>query len=121
MINYEPSNRLRIIFSYRGTILPSIMTYELGILIWTTFLILSHNYLDGFGFEMGGQLHTFLGVALVFLLVMRTNASYDRYWEGRKKLGELGIIARNIAIKSNAIIPKDEKGCLLYTSDAADE
>ena len=58
---------------------------------------------------MGSQLHSFLGFALVFLLVMRTNSSYDRYWEGRKQLGALGITARNLAVKSNSVIPDSEQ------------
>jgi putative membrane protein len=33
--------------------------------------------------------HTLVGVALGLLLVFRTNASYDRWWEGRKLLGLL--------------------------------
>ena len=55
-------------------------------------------------------MHTFLGAALVFLLVMRTNSSYDRYWEGQKQLGALGISARNLAVKANSVIPMDAKG-----------
>ncbi|GIS36797.1 MAG: hypothetical protein Ct9H90mP8_2170 [Pseudomonadota bacterium] len=41
---------------------------------------------------------------------MRTNSSYDRYWEGRKQLGALGITARNLAVKSNSVIPDSEQG-----------
>ena len=110
MIEYDPEKRLHVIFSYQGTILPAVMNYEAGILIWTGILIFIYNFFGGFGFELGSQLHTFLGVALVFLLVMRTNSSYDRYWDGRKQLGVLGITARNLAIKSNTVIPKEEKG-----------
>ena len=110
MINYDPANRLKVILSYRGTVLPSVLTYMIGMFIWTGVLILFHEYFNGFGFELGSQMHTFLGAALVFLLVMRTNSSYDRYWEGRKQLGALGITTRNLAVKANSVIPFDEKG-----------
>jgi len=109
MISYDASNRLKVILSYRGTILPSVLSYMLWILIWTGMLLFCFKYFD-LKYEMGSQLHTFLGVALVFLLVMRTNSSYDRYWEGRKQLGALGITARNLAVKSNSIIPDSEQG-----------
>tara|TARA_S200000501_G_scaffold370276_1_gene411185 strand:- start:48 stop:884 length:837 start_codon:yes stop_codon:yes gene_type:complete len=93
--------------SYQGTILPAILTYMVGMLIWTGILLFLYKYFD-LQFELGNQLHSFLGVALVFLLIVRTNSSYDRYWEGRKQLGSLGIVARNLAVKSNAIIPESE-------------
>ncbi|SVD33232.1 uncharacterized protein METZ01_LOCUS386086, partial [marine metagenome] len=89
------------------------------IIIWTAFLIFINEYTaqfteDNIGYiskiNLGSQMHTFLGAALVFLLVMRTNSSYDRYWEGRKQLGALGISARNLAVKANSVIPMDEKG-----------
>ena len=119
MINYDPSNRLQVILSYRGTVIPSVLTYMIGIIIWTAFLIFINEYTaqlteDNIGYiskiNLGSQMHTFLGAALVFLLVMRTNSSYDRYWEGRKQLGALGISARNLAVKANSVIPMDEKG-----------
>ena len=109
MISYDASNRLKVILSYQGTILPSVLSYMVWMLLWTGSLLFVFKFFE-LQFELGGQLHTFLGVALVFLLVMRTNSSYDRYWEGRKQLGALGITARNLAVKSNSIIPESEQG-----------
>ena len=109
MISYDASNRLKVILSYQGTILPSVISYMVWMLLWTGLLLFSFKFFE-LQFELGSQLHTFLGVALVFLLVMRTNSSYDRYWEGRKQLGALGITARNLAVKSNSIIPESEQG-----------
>jgi putative membrane protein len=77
--------------------------------MWTGLLLFCYKYF-GLEFKLGNQLHTYLSVALVFLLVQRTNSSYDRYWEGRKQLGALGITARNLAVKSNSVIPDSEKG-----------
>ena len=109
MISYDASNRLKVILSYQGTILPSVLSYMVWMLLWTGSLLFVFKFFE-LQFELGGQLHTFLGVALVFLLVMRTNSSYDRYWEGRKQLGALGITARNLAVKSNSVIPDSEQG-----------
>ena len=95
MISYDASNRLKVILSYQGTILPSVLSYMVWMLLWTGSLLFVFKFFE-LQFELGSQLHTFLGVALVFLLVMRTNSSYDRYWEGRKQLGALGITARNL-------------------------
>lgn len=40
--------------------------------------------------------HTFLGSAMGLLLVFRTNAAYDRYWEARKLLGGLAVESREM-------------------------
>ena len=109
MVSYDASNRLKVILSYHGTILPAVLSYMVWMLLWTGLLIFCFKYFD-LEFELGNQLHTYLSVALVFLLVQRTNSSYDRYWEGRKQLGALGITARNLAVKSNSVIPDSEQG-----------
>lgn len=109
MVSYDASNRLKVILSYQGTILPAVLSYMVWMLLWTGLLLFCYKYFD-LEYELGTTLHTFLGVALIFLLIMRTNSSYDRYWEGRKQLGALGITARNLAMKSNSIIPESEQG-----------
>ena len=109
MVSYDASNRLKIILSYHGTILPAVLSYSVWMLLWTGLLLFCYKYFD-LEFELGNQLHTYLSVALVFLLVTRTGSSYERYWEGRKQLGTLGITARNLAVKSDSIIPESEQG-----------
>lgn len=55
-------------------------------------------------------MHNLLGFALSLLLVFRTNTAYDRWWEGRKHWGSLVNTSRNLAIKVNALLPKDDQG-----------
>jgi len=43
--------------------------------------------------------YSLVGFVLSLLLVFRTNTGYDRWWEGRKKWGELVNNTRNLAIK----------------------
>lgn len=43
--------------------------------------------------------YSLIGFVLSLLLVFRTNTAYDRWWEGRKKWGELVNNTRNFAIK----------------------
>jgi putative membrane protein len=42
------------------------------------------------------------------ILVFRVNSAYDRWWEGRKLWGELVNNSRNLAIKLNAYISKED-------------
>jgi ion channel-forming bestrophin family protein len=48
--------------------------------------------------------HSILGIVLGFFLVFRTNAAYDRWWEGRKVWGALINNSRNLSLKLSAIL-----------------
>jgi len=49
------------------------------------------------------MMHSLLGFVISMLLVFRTNTSYDRWWEGRRLLGQLTNVSRNLAIKLKAL------------------
>ncbi len=55
--------------------------------------------------------YSLIGFVLSLLLVFRTNTGYDRWWEGRKKWGELVNNTRNLAIKvsSTTVDPEIKK------------
>ena len=65
MISYDASNLLKVILSYQGTILPSVLSYMVWMLLWTGSLLFVFKFFE-LQFELGGQLHTFLGVAQYF-------------------------------------------------------
>jgi ion channel-forming bestrophin family protein len=52
-------------------------------------------------------IHTLVGVALGLLLVFRTNASYDRFWEGRKLWGGIVNETRNLIRTAEAYLESD--------------
>jgi len=51
--------------------------------------------------------HGFVGTALGWLLVMRTNASYDRFWEGRKQWGAIVNETRNLVRTGSVLFAAD--------------
>jgi ion channel-forming bestrophin family protein len=53
-------------------------------------------------------MHSLLGFVISLLLVFRTNTAYDRWWEGRKLWGALVNNSRNLALKINALVPKND-------------
>lgn len=53
--------------------------------------------------------HSLLGLVISLLLVFRTNTAYERWWEGRKLWGSLVNSSRSLAIKLNALLPKNLK------------
>src|SRR5690606_23532878 len=61
------------------------------------------------------MVHSLLGFVISLLLVFRTNTSYDRWWDGRKLLGSLVNVSRNLAIKINALqLSQDDKTFFKY-------
>ena len=52
--------------------------------------------------------HSLVGVALGLLLVFRTNASYDRFWEGRRLWGGIVNETRNLARAAARVPAKDD-------------
>ena len=54
------------------------------------------------------QVYSLVGFVLSLLLVFRTNTAYDRWWEGRKKWGEMVNNSRNLAIKISALTDDPE-------------
>jgi putative membrane protein len=51
-----------------------------------------------------GVVYSLIGFVLSLLLVFRTNTAYDRWWEGRKKWGEMVNNSRNLAIKISSML-----------------
>jgi predicted membrane chloride channel (bestrophin family) len=84
----------RILPSIRGTVSCShtvsnnkIWQYTLVRTFFLVCVTIMLNLLDHYGYKIPpfkNSAHTLLGVALGLLLVYRTNAAYDRFWEGRK-------------------------------------
>jgi len=61
------------------------------------------------------MMHSILGFVISLLLVFRTNTSYDRWWEGRRLLGELTNVSRNLAIKIKSLkLDKEEREFFNY-------
>jgi len=105
MIEYDAKNWFSIIFRLRGSVLPrlvprvAIVAIVGGIAAWL---------FDTKGTKIPTIAHTLIGVALGLLLVFRTNASYDRYWEGRRLLGAIVNRSRDLARQFGAFIEDDE-------------
>ena len=47
--------------------------------------------------------YSLIGFVISLLLVFRTNTAYDRWWEGRKKWGEMVNDSRNLAVKISTL------------------
>jgi putative membrane protein len=57
--------------------------------------------------KISTAMHSLLGITLGLLLVFRTNTAYERWWEGRKLIGNLVNNSRNLAVKLDALLPRE--------------
>ena len=79
---------LAILFARRGSVLPSILP-QLGLVTaLATIITASHGMVLGWKTPLTPMPFTLVGIALAIFLGFRNSASYDRYWEARKFLGQ---------------------------------
>ena len=94
MIYYDPHKWLDHFFDIRGSLVREITARVLLCVGWSALVVWFHQNVHHVGIP--SLLHTLVGVALGLLLVFRTNASYDRYWEGRRLWGGIVNDSRNL-------------------------
>lgn len=108
MIRYNPRSWGDILLRFRGTVLPRV----LGRVVLVAGVAAAATALrEGAGVDLSipGVAHAMVGVALGLLLVFRTNASYDRYWEGRALLGKVVNSTRNFARQVRAYVAPEAR------------
>lgn len=113
MINYNPKEWFTFIFKVHKSdtvrqLLPMIISLSIyvGLVAYLEIEVLKlgeNSHLKNITI-----LHGMLGFVISLLLVFRTNTAYERWWEGRKLWGSLTNTSRNLAMKINAILPKED-------------
>ena len=114
MISYNPRDWFTFIFRFHKAdtfrqLLPMIIGICMyaGLIAWLEleyWKLSENNYVRNIP-----VMHTMLGFAISMLLVFRTNTAYDRWWEGRKLWGSLVNNSRNLAMKMDALLGKEDK------------
>ena len=103
MIKYNPKSWFKLIFALQKSdtlrILWKELIYSAVLSTAITFLIITYAPMRGAILHELVAVFSLVGFVISLLLVFRTNTAYDRWWEGRKKWGELVNDSRNLAIK----------------------
>ncbi|MBL8851853.1 MAG: hypothetical protein JNG89_19430 [Planctomycetaceae bacterium] len=98
-------------FAVQGSITPIVVADVIAIGILAALAVLLVHYVEGrTGFDLRLEVAPWeiAGAALSLLLILRTNAGYDRWWEARKLWGGIVNQSRNLAIDALAYGPADE-------------
>src|SRR4249920_815892 len=78
----------------------------LACVAWSAVVVYVHKIQ---AIDLPSNVHTLVGVALGLLLVFRTNASYDRFWEGRRLIGSILDNARDLGRQTAAFLPVEHR------------
>ncbi|QDT67007.1 bestrophin family protein [Calycomorphotria hydatis] len=109
-------------FAIQGSITPLVILHVVLFGILATVVCLVVNYCEQvFETNIAIEVHPFeiAGAALGLLLVLRTNAGNDRWWEARKLWGGIVNQSRNTAISAVTYGPKDPEWRRSYVTWAA--
>jgi putative membrane protein len=95
MIDYDPHDWWSHFFDIKGSMVREITGRVLSCVAWSAIVVaVSKSVAPDIGIP--STLHSLVGLALGLLLVFRTNASYDRFWEGRRMWGAIVNESRNL-------------------------
>jgi len=104
MVDYEPKSFFRVVTQIHGSVIPVLLPRIVLCIGLGVAAAYGHT---AYGLKLPSIAHTLLGLALGLLLVFRTNASYDRFWEGRKLFGAIVNRSRDIVRQAAHLIDGD--------------
>jgi putative membrane protein len=96
MIIRKKEHWFRMLFVWHGSVLPALLP-RLGLLLMLSLLVTYfHGTILSFKVPLNPAPLMLFGFVLALFLGFRNNASYDRFWEGRKLWGALLNTARTL-------------------------
>src|ERR1700734_1501718 len=84
MIQRKNENWFRMLFVWQGSVLPQILPRLILLFILSVVIVFFNGELFNHKVPLNPAPFTLFGIALALFLGFRNNASYDRFWEGRK-------------------------------------
>ncbi len=89
-----------MLFVWRGSVLKEILPRLITLFVLSLLVVYLRGKLFDFKIPLNPAPFTLIGIALAIFLGFRNNASYDRFWEGRKLWGALLNVTRSLARQS---------------------
>jgi len=104
----------RLLFVWRGSVLPDIIGRLSLVLSVSVLSVLSRDWWMSAHAESALSIppFTLMGVALAIFLGFRNSVSYDRFWEARKQWGGLLVAARSLVRQVSSSLTDDADATL---------
>ncbi|SAL35340.1 Bestrophin, RFP-TM, chloride channel [Caballeronia turbans] len=110
MIIRPALNWFRLLFVWRGSVLPQLLP-RLGLIFaLSVAAIFMHDHMRYYPIGLGTPPFALVGIALAVFLGFRNSASYERWWEGRKLWGTLLNTSRALAQQVLSLPAPPERG-----------
>ena len=106
MIIRKKEHWFKMLLVWQGSVLPKLLPQLLLLLAWSVAVVVLKDTIFHYNLHLNPAPFTLFGIALALFLGFRNNASYDRFWEGRKLWGSLMNTSR--ALARQALILVDE-------------
>lgn len=110
MIQYDAQRWTDHLFDLRGSVIREIAPRVLICTLIAVAAWLVDREIEALhhkSIEIPATAHSLIGTALGLLLAMRTNSSYERFWEGRKMWGAIVNETRNLGRSASVLLAKD--------------
>lgn len=99
---------LRMLFVWRGSVLPRILPQLSVVTLLSCVAVLDNGVFFHWKLNLTPTVFSLVGVSLAIFLGFRIRASYDRFWEARKQWGALINHSRAIVRQAISLTPRDE-------------
>src|SRR5690349_5009452 len=96
MIIRKKEHWLRMLFVWHGSVLPKLLPRLLLLFLLSFVIVYLHGTIFSFKVPLNPAPLTLFGFVLALFLGFRNNASYERFWEGRKLWGALLNYSRSL-------------------------
>ncbi|KGE63960.1 MULTISPECIES: bestrophin family protein [Pseudomonas] len=113
MIVRPKPNLLGILFSLKGSIAKRIALRSLLVTLLASVIVLVETLHPAYFSKVNATPFTLLGLSLSIFMSFRNNACYDRWWEGRKQLGQMIIDVRSLIRETQVLRDPVERAGLL--------
>ncbi|MDA3517622.1 bestrophin family protein [Acinetobacter baumannii] len=113
MIVRDKSNVFKLLFAWKGTILPKVLP-ALSFVVFISACVVWLSYYHWIQIPTVPAIgFTIFGVILSICTGFRNNACYDRWWEGRKLWGALIANARHI-VRDSHVLSNEQREHLIH-------
>ncbi|MGZ0715917.1 bestrophin family protein [Pseudomonas palleroniana] len=113
MIVRSKPSLLGILFSLKGSIAKRIALRSLLVTLLASVIVLVETLHPAYFSKVNATPFTLLGLSLSIFMSFRNNACYDRWWEGRKQLGQMIIEVRSLIRETQVLGDSHERTDLL--------
>lgn len=104
MIIKRKSGWFRMLFEWKGSVLPKLLPRLLILFLFCLFVVYFSDFLLQYHIHLNPSIFTLFGIALAIFLGFRNSVSYERFWEGRKLWGALLNDTRSLARQAHTMV-----------------